>query len=81
MWSTSIRGLPSSRPPDRRRSTYKSPDCVQTSGATSSIGFHPLHTAPAILVYGVVTLPKRTRLLGTGLLIHIGLDALDCMLM
>lgn len=46
-----------------------------------SIGFHPLHTAPAILVYGALTLPQRTRLLGIGLLIHIGLDALDCMFM
>lgn len=46
-----------------------------------SIGFHPLHTAPAILVYCALALPKRTRLFGIGLLIHIGLDALDCLLM
>lgn len=46
-----------------------------------SIGFHPLHTAPAMLVYGLLTVPRRTRLLGLGLLIHIGLDALDCVLM
>lgn len=46
-----------------------------------SIGFHPLHTAPAILVYGALTIPQRTRLLGIGLLIHIGLDAFDCMFM
>lgn len=43
-----------------------------------SIGFHPLHSAPAILGYTLLTLPRRTRLLGMGLLIHIGLDAFDC---
>jgi len=46
-----------------------------------SIGFHPLHTAPAIGVYALLTLPRRTRVVGIGLLIHIGLDALDCLLM
>lgn len=43
-----------------------------------SIGFHPLHTAPAVLVYVLMLLPRRTRLLAVGLLVHIGLDALDC---
>lgn len=46
-----------------------------------SIGFHPLHTAPAIVAYGALTLPKRTRLFAMGLLIHVALDALDCVLM
>ena len=46
-----------------------------------SIGFHPLHSTAAIALYGVMTVPKRTRLLGLGLLIHIALDALDCALM
>ncbi len=46
-----------------------------------SIGFHPLHTAPAIVAYGALTLPRSTRLVGIGLLIHIALDALDCLLM
>lgn len=46
-----------------------------------SIGFHPLHTAPAMLIYALLTVPRRTRPLGIGLLIHIGLDALDCVLM
>ena len=46
-----------------------------------SIGFHPLHTAPAIAVYGALAMPRATRLLGIGLLIHIALDALDCLLM
>ena len=46
-----------------------------------SIGFHPLHTAPAIVAYGALTLPKRTRLFAIGLLIHVTLDAVDCVLM
>ena len=43
-----------------------------------SIGFHPLHTAPAILAYLLLLLPRRARPLGIGLLIHIVLDAIDC---
>jgi hypothetical protein len=43
-----------------------------------SIGFHPLHTAPAIAVYALLLIPRRTRPLGLGLVIHIALDALDC---
>ena len=43
-----------------------------------SIGFHPLHTAPAILVYLLLLLPRRARPLGIGLLIHVLLDAIDC---
>jgi len=46
-----------------------------------SIGFHPLHTAPAIALYGALLIPRPTRLLGIGLLIHIGLDLLDCAMM
>lgn len=46
-----------------------------------SIGFHPLHRTPAIVVYALLLLPRRTRLLAIGLLVHIGLDALDCALM
>jgi hypothetical protein len=44
------------------------------------IGFHPLHGLPAIFVYGTLGACRRKRLLGLGLLIHIGLDALDCLL-
>jgi len=43
-----------------------------------SIGFHPLHTWPAAAVYVALLLPKPTRLVGIGLLIHLALDALDC---
>lgn len=46
-----------------------------------SIGFHPLHTAPAIALYGVLVVPRRTRAFGLGLLIHVGLDFIDCLLM
>lgn len=46
-----------------------------------SIGFHPLHRVPAIAVYVLLLLPRRTRLLAIGLLVHIGLDAIDCVLM
>lgn len=43
-----------------------------------SIGFHPLHTAPAIGIYAALLVPSRTRLLAVGVLIHIALDAGDC---
>ncbi len=43
-----------------------------------SIGFHYLHRAPAIAVCVLMLLPRRTRLLGVGLVTHIGLDAADC---
>ena len=45
------------------------------------IGFHPLHTWPAIAVYAGLTVPKKTRWFGIGLLIHIVLDGMDCLLM
>lgn len=44
-----------------------------------SIGFHPLHTYPAIAGYILLALWPRTRLLGIGLVIHMTLDALDCL--
>lgn len=43
-----------------------------------SIGFHPLHTAPAIVGYALLAFPRTTRLVGLGLIIHMALDALDC---
>lgn len=45
-----------------------------------SIGFHPLHTWPAALGYGVLLLPRRTRLLALGLLLHLTLDGVDCLM-
>jgi hypothetical protein len=46
-----------------------------------SVGYHPLHTAPAIVLYAALLIPVRTRLAGLGLVVHIALDALDCLLM
>ena len=43
-----------------------------------SIGFHPLHLWPFILVYVGLSLYKKTRLIGIGLVIHMILDSLDC---
>ena len=43
-----------------------------------SIGFHPLHTWPAIAMYVVLLAPARTRLIAIGLLVHMALDTLDC---
>lgn len=47
-----------------------------------SIGFHPLHTGYAMVVY-VGLLFGRTpfRLIGIGLLFHMLTDALDCLMM
>jgi hypothetical protein len=61
-----------------------------------SIGFHPLHTAPAIVVYAILfALPvavgrkpdeqglhpmaRVIHLMGLGLLIHMALDGIDCL--
>ena len=46
-----------------------------------SIGFHPLHSYPAILIYLVLTMLTKTRLIGLGLLIHMALDGIDCIWM
>ncbi|MCP4494401.1 MAG: hypothetical protein GY820_44945 [Gammaproteobacteria bacterium] len=45
-----------------------------------SIGFHPLHGFIPIAIYGLLCLPSRTRLIGIGLVIHMLLDFLDCLL-
>ncbi|WP_159024119.1 DUF6122 family protein [Formosa sp. L2A11] len=46
-----------------------------------SINFHPLHSYYAIAIYILLLLPKKTRLIGLGLVIHIIADAVDCSLM
>jgi hypothetical protein len=56
-------------------------DPIYSPDARCSIGFHPLHTAPAVGAYALLLLPARTRLVAIGLLIHIALDALDCVRM
>jgi len=43
-----------------------------------SIGFHPLHTLLPILFYFSLCIPKKIRLFGVGLIIHMLLDSIDC---
>jgi hypothetical protein len=45
-----------------------------------SIGFHPLHTYPVMVLYGILLLFPRTRIIGIGLLFHMFTDGLDCLL-
>lgn len=46
-----------------------------------SINYHPLHTYYAMVVYILLLFPKKTRLLGLGLVIHIIADSADCYMM
>lgn len=46
-----------------------------------SINFHPLHSYFAIFVYVLLLFPKKTRLIGLGLVIHILADYADCSFM
>jgi hypothetical protein len=46
-----------------------------------SIGFHPMHQPVMFVVYVVLLLFPKTRLIGLGLLVHIVLDGLDCQFM
>ena len=45
-----------------------------------SINFHPLHSYYAIGVYILMLIPKKTRILGIALLLHMFTDYLDCFL-
>jgi hypothetical protein len=47
-----------------------------------SIGFHPLHTLWAGIVYGgLMAVPSwKVRAAGAGSLLHLGTDAIDCLL-
>lgn len=45
-----------------------------------SIGFHPLHSYIAIGIYGVLLIFPRLRIIATGLLIHMALDYVDCII-
>lgn len=44
-----------------------------------SIGFHLLHSYPAILIYMILLLVPKVRLLAIGLLLHIFTDFMDCL--
>ena len=46
-----------------------------------SINFHPLHSYYALILYIILIIPKKTRLIGLGLVIHIIADAVDCSFM
>ena len=46
-----------------------------------SINFHPLHSYFAIGFYVLLLIPKKTRLIALGLVIHIFADTVDCALM
>lgn len=45
-----------------------------------SINFHPLHTYYAIGFYVLLLFPKKTRLIGLGLVIHIIADSVNCLM-
>ena len=42
------------------------------------IGFHPLHSYPAIVVYLAMAMVPKIRILAIGLIIHMLLDGVDC---
>lgn len=44
-----------------------------------SIGFHPLHSYPAIAAYTGMLFWERTRIVAAGLLFHMATDQLDCL--
>jgi len=46
-----------------------------------SIGFHPLHSWAAIGVYGLMAMWAPVRIAAVGLLLHMGIDGLDCLRM
>lgn len=46
-----------------------------------SIGFHPLHSYVAIAIYCLALIPKSTRIVACGLVLHMLTDAQDCLWM
>ena len=46
-----------------------------------SLTSHPLHGVGPAMLYVLMLLPARTRILGCGLLLHLALDGTDCLLM
>ncbi len=48
-----------------------------------SIGFHPVHSVPAIVMYGLMLFipDKYMKIIGLGLLLHMLADWSDCLLM
>ena len=50
-------------------------------GECCGIGFHPLHSYPAIALYAAALAVKPLRLVAAGLLIHMLVDGSDCIRM
>lgn len=46
-----------------------------------SLGYHPLHSLPAITIYAAALALPVLRIAAVGLLLHMGLDGLDCLWM
>jgi hypothetical protein len=46
-----------------------------------SIGFHPLHSNIAILIYSILLFIPKTRIIAVGLLMHMITDFIDCQFM
>jgi len=46
-----------------------------------SLGFHPLHSIWAIGVYILLLIPRKTRVIAIGLIVHMALDGIDCVMM
>jgi len=46
-----------------------------------SINFHPLHSYLAIVVYFIMILFRKTRIVGVGLIVHMIADYFDCLWM
>ena len=46
-----------------------------------SIGFHPLHSYPAIILYAVALWIRPLRIVAVGLLLHMVIDGADCLRM
>ncbi|MEO5945425.1 MAG: DUF6122 family protein [Chitinophagaceae bacterium] len=44
-----------------------------------SIGFHPLHSYPAIIVYVFMLAHPKSRIIAIGLLMHMVTDYIDCL--
>ena len=44
-----------------------------------SINFHPLHSYIAILIYCMMLLHPKIRIIAIGLLMHMATDAIDCL--
>ena len=43
------------------------------------INFHPFHSYPAVGAYFLLLLMPTLRIIGVGLLLHMGLDFIDCL--